>query len=57
MGNDEQTVALMEMHSKSKFKAKYESKRKVGKVRRLINCLAQVFRYFDFFGVRPNLIS
>lgn len=57
MGNQDQTTALMEMHSKSRFKAKYGSKRKVGKLRKLINCIAQIIRYFDFFGVRPNLIS
>lgn len=53
----DQTLLLKEMEDRSRYKANFESKRKVKTARKAINCLARLFRAFDFFGTRPNLIA
>lgn len=44
------------MDSKSRYKAKYETRRRVSKPRKFLNLIAKGVEYFDFFGAKPNLI-
>lgn len=44
------------MENKSRYKAKYETRRRKGRLGRFTAFIGNYVEYFDFFGVRPNLI-
>ena len=55
--DQDNTNKLKEIEEKSRYRAKYDSKRKIKTARKALNCLARFCRAFDFFGTRPNLIA
>lgn len=53
---EDNTSRLVEMNNKSRYKAKYETRRRVSRFRKIYNFIAKGIEQFDFFGARPNLI-
>lgn len=45
------------MHKKSRYRAEYDSNRKVGRLKKFFNSVVKIIRLFDFFGAKPNLIA